>query len=153
MFKGSPDELVLTNSNQMKILRKRRLEVNGKELLSMFRLVMTLATLLATGGHAVVGCCWHHDHGSPCRDAHSERNTAQKTSSSQHACPCSHGSNENAGQADQNSEQVCCQPANPSPCGDRHDHGPSGCGEESCQYVAPSQVKIPTPVDGAADAC
>ncbi len=96
----------------------------------------------------MVGCCWHHDHSSQCRDVHIDRNTTEKTVAIPHRCGHSHDSDEKAPDAVELKDVVHSNhgglPSEPSPCGDEHDHGPGECGEVACEYMASGEVKLPS---------
>jgi hypothetical protein len=107
----------------------------------MIRCLITIITLLATGAHAIFGCCLHHEHGGMhalCDADHAPDTPASVPS---HACGCRHDFD-----ADTTAASV---PTEDSPCGYPHNHGNGHCDEGHCQYLTNAKVELPA-LDGHA---
>ncbi len=102
--------------------------------------LLSLITLLATGAHAVFGCCWHHEHAG----RHATCDAAQTTAYSAHqecgvhAAGCGHGHHDH-----QQSPQAAKVPEDTFPCGHQHHHDSDPCDQGHCQYLTNAKVELP----------
>jgi hypothetical protein len=110
----------------------------------MFQTLVTLATLIATGAHALLGCCWHHDHAChheccPIESADEHEVVSDPPCGCRHTCH-----NEECDHSKASSESSVATAIDGFPCGHSGEHGSRGCDEGRCQSLKGSKVELPS---------
>lgn len=109
----------------------------------MFQLLITSITILATGAHAILGCCWHHNHAcqhTPCKAA---TESSQEGVEVAHRCACHHA--EAAEPCNEETDQTSSATLDPhQPCGQPHKNESGDCDEGHCQSLVNAKVEIPS---------
>jgi hypothetical protein len=116
---------VLTDFHERRILP---LAINSDRRFGtgMFQTLVTIATLIATSAHALIGCCWHHEH------AHYDAGCQTEPKAVVHdECACHH----------QDANEIAA--TEPAPCGHSGDHDSDEC-EGRCQFLTNAKVELPS---------
>ena len=102
--------------------------------------LLSLITLLATGAHAVFGCCWHHEHAG----RHATCDAAQTVAHSLHQECCEHTTRGgHAHHEHQQTPEAAEVLDDTFPCGHRHHHDSDPCDQGHCQYLTNAKVELP----------
>jgi hypothetical protein len=109
----------------------------------MFQTLVTIATLIATSAHALLGCCWHHGHAHRHAECQIAQIAEQETAPHKQ-CACQHGCNtEKHKDAEESGQSNVALSPETAPCGHSEEHESGEC-EGRCQFLTNAKVELPS---------